>query len=328
MYSYEDRMKAIELYIKYDLSLADTIRELGYPGRNMLAQWYREYQKTGELHRHYTKKPKYGPAQMQEAVDYYLDHGRSITRTIKAIGYPSRPVLRAWIDELAPGERKSSLRDGTCVRLFSQEQQRNAVLELCAREGTAASVAEQSGISRNSLYKWRRQLFSKKDVKCMKEFFKSLPDDREALLAELERLKRQIYLQQMELDILNKAAEIVKKDPGIGPRELANKEKASLIDALRTKYPLNDLLAMMKMSKSSYFYQRKAQCMPDKYNHLRTAVKEIFTKNKERYGYRRGACCHQERRNNSLRESYPSHYGRGTACYSIQEKTQVQLIPR
>lgn len=29
MYSYEERMKAVELYIKYDLSLADTIRELG-----------------------------------------------------------------------------------------------------------------------------------------------------------------------------------------------------------------------------------------------------------------------------------------------------------
>ena len=29
MYSYEDRLKAVELYIKYDLSAADTIRELG-----------------------------------------------------------------------------------------------------------------------------------------------------------------------------------------------------------------------------------------------------------------------------------------------------------
>jgi len=27
MYSYEDRIKAVKLYIKYDLSVADTIRE-------------------------------------------------------------------------------------------------------------------------------------------------------------------------------------------------------------------------------------------------------------------------------------------------------------
>jgi len=29
MYSYEERMRAINLYIKYDLSAAATIRELG-----------------------------------------------------------------------------------------------------------------------------------------------------------------------------------------------------------------------------------------------------------------------------------------------------------
>jgi len=35
----------------------------------------------------------------------------------------------------------------------------------------------------------------------------------------------------MDLDVLTKAAEIIKKDQGIDPRKLANKEKASLIDA-------------------------------------------------------------------------------------------------
>jgi len=31
VYSHEDRMKAVRLYIKYDFSAADTVRELGYP---------------------------------------------------------------------------------------------------------------------------------------------------------------------------------------------------------------------------------------------------------------------------------------------------------
>ena len=44
MYSYEERMKAVKLYIKYDLCAADTIRELGYPSRKMLVRWYKEYQ--------------------------------------------------------------------------------------------------------------------------------------------------------------------------------------------------------------------------------------------------------------------------------------------
>ncbi len=288
MYSYEERMKAVELYIKYDLNLADTIQELGYPSRNMLARWYKEYLATGELHGNYKKKPKYSSEQMQAAVAYYLNHGCSITRTIRTIGYPSRPVLREWIDALAPGKRKSSIKDGTYVRPFSQKQRQNAVIELCTRAGSAASIAEQSGTSRASLYKWKRRLLDEKDVRRMDRFRKlTLPDDRDTLLADLESLKQQIYRQQMELDILNKAAEIVKKDLGIDPRRLANKEKASLIDALRTNYPLSELLMTMKMSKSSYFYQRKAQSTPDKYKTLRNEIQEIFAKNKGRYGYRR-----------------------------------------
>jgi transposase-like protein len=51
VYSHEDRMKVVMLYIKYDLSAADAVRELGYPGPKTLLRWYREYKATGELHR-------------------------------------------------------------------------------------------------------------------------------------------------------------------------------------------------------------------------------------------------------------------------------------
>lgn len=43
-------MKAVELYIKYNLSAA-TVRDFGYPNRKMLARWYKEYKETGDLHK-------------------------------------------------------------------------------------------------------------------------------------------------------------------------------------------------------------------------------------------------------------------------------------
>jgi len=43
MYSREERMKAIRLYIKYNKSASDAIRELGYPDRKTLRAWYRNY---------------------------------------------------------------------------------------------------------------------------------------------------------------------------------------------------------------------------------------------------------------------------------------------
>jgi putative transposase len=39
MYSREERVKAIELYIKYDRCAADVTRELGYPDRKSLVSW-------------------------------------------------------------------------------------------------------------------------------------------------------------------------------------------------------------------------------------------------------------------------------------------------
>lgn len=287
MYSYEDRIKAVELYIKYDMCIADTVRELGYPNRKMLVLWFKEYQKNGDLHLRYNKKPLYTSAQMKLAVNYYLEHGRNITRTVRAIGYPSREVLLGWIDELAPGIRKVNIKRGIMVQ-FSHEQKQAAVIELCAREGSAGSVARRLGTSRFSLYKWEKKLLGEENTKTMRKPKESpLLCDRDALLAEFEALEKQVYRKQMELDILNKAAEIIKKDQGINPQKLTNKEKVSLIDALRMDYQLNDLLRMTGMPKSSYFYHKESQLRPDKYATLRTEVKDVFTENKSCYGYRR-----------------------------------------
>jgi putative transposase len=279
MYSYEDRIKAVELYIKYDLCAADTVRELGYPNRKMLVRWYKEYQETGDLHKKFIKHPTYTSDQMQVAVNYYLEHGRSITRTIRAIGYPSRDTLKEWIDKLIPGERKVSIKRSAVVK-FTQDQKKDAVIELCTREGSAAAVADRLGTCRYSLYKWKKELLGEEDTNMSEPGKFMLPDDRDALLAEVDSLKKQIYRQQMELDILNKAVEIIKKDQGIDPRKLTNKEKVSLIDALRERYPLNELLKMMGIPKSSYFYQKKAQTRPDKYAALRTNVKKILPRTK------------------------------------------------
>ena len=47
MYSYEERMRAVKLFIQYDHSFASIKRELGYPNsRVTLNTWFAEYQKT------------------------------------------------------------------------------------------------------------------------------------------------------------------------------------------------------------------------------------------------------------------------------------------
>ena len=41
MYSYDDRIRAVRLYIKLALRIAATLRQLGYPTKNALKTWHR-----------------------------------------------------------------------------------------------------------------------------------------------------------------------------------------------------------------------------------------------------------------------------------------------
>jgi hypothetical protein len=64
-------------------------------------------------------------------------------------------------------------------------------------------------------------------------------------------------------------------------------EKAIVIDALRDKYPLKELLITSSMAKSSYCYQELALNAPDRYKELRDELRSVFTDSREGYSYRR-----------------------------------------
>ena len=91
------------------------------------------------------------------------------------------------------------------------------------------------------------------------------PGDKDALIARL----------RLENDILRGVNEILK---GASLREMANSQKASLIDYLRrtTSRPLKELTASLRISKSSYEYQRRALARGDKYAGLRALVRDAF----------------------------------------------------
>jgi len=287
MYSKEQRIKAIKLYIKYDKCIADVICELGYPSRKSLSEWYEEYldeQKTGVKWNGSSRMTKYSRKQKSTAIKYYLEHGRNISRAVRKLGYPSREMLKQWCDELAPGTRKRRV---VGVQ-YTQEQKKECVIALCTRAGSAKEIASEHGIKRETLYNWKSNLLGKGDIiKMPIKRDKALPDDRDSLLSEVELLKRQIRRLELEKDILEGTIEIVKKDQGVDPKSLTNKEKTILVDALRNKYPLKVLLDCLKMVRSSYFYNRNIASMPGKYDKLGRRITNLFKENGGRYGYRR-----------------------------------------
>lgn len=75
---YEQRIRAVQLLIKYDMSYSTVIHELGYPDSGSLRGWYKEYKENGDLHKDHTRKSMYTFEQKRAAVDYYLEHGKCV----------------------------------------------------------------------------------------------------------------------------------------------------------------------------------------------------------------------------------------------------------
>ena len=63
MYSYDDRLRAVRLYIKLGKRVGLPIRQLGYPTKNALKNWHREFEQRHDLPTGYVRPPRYSPAQ-------------------------------------------------------------------------------------------------------------------------------------------------------------------------------------------------------------------------------------------------------------------------
>ncbi|WP_414444660.1 ATP-binding protein [Burkholderia sp. 22PA0106] len=73
MYSYEDRVRAVELYLKLGKRIKATIRQLGYPTKNSLKAWCEEFERHGDLQKEYVRaKPKYSEEQKNVALEHYI----------------------------------------------------------------------------------------------------------------------------------------------------------------------------------------------------------------------------------------------------------------
>lgn len=236
MFTEEKRLRAIELY-RQSKSVTETIRELGYPGRETLYRWLK--------------------AQAQPPRE------KSRFRGINTPEHPRHPPVKV---KLAALHRCFEL--GEDVRLVSNE----------------------IGYSRASIYSWRRKYQQEGAVALMNRKDnprKKLVPCRPSSSEEMGQLKAQIQDMQMEIDILKETLNILKKDPGVDRTTLRNAEKAAIIGALKNKYPLSKLLAALQCARSSYYYQNKRINRPDQYMTQRIYIRAIFEENHLCYGYRR-----------------------------------------
>lgn len=243
---------------------------------------------------------KYTDKQIKRALKLY-HQTNSVSTTVRILGYPSRNQLYKWIqgESLPPKKRKEPKRitnPPNHPRNPSIDVKIDAIRRCFENGECVRYVSEDIGYSSTIIYKWRDRylkegilgLMNNRQLKSsQKSNIVTHTELTETSSQEIDDLKKQMMEMQLEIDILKETINVLKKDPGIDQTALSNKEKAVIIDALKTKYSLPCLLEKMNLSKSSYYYQEKTIFREDKHSSLRVCIKKIFEDNKNRYGYRR-----------------------------------------
>lgn len=92
----------------------------------------------------------YSFEQRKRAVEHYLSHGKRMSATKRALGYPARKdLLSRWIDEYAPRERRPRAAQG----VFTGAQKTEAVIDLELRSSGGESVTAAHGMRRGAICK-------------------------------------------------------------------------------------------------------------------------------------------------------------------------------
>ena len=230
--------------------------------------------------------PSYTDEQREAALKVLEECGGSVTRAVRRLGYPARQTLYRWIDRDDASHKRTA---GSPRSRYDPALKDEAVKLLGSGMG-ARDVAELLGVSSAAVvYNWARKAerapgdgpsrAERRPIEPMRDArgraYDGFEGDLEARIDQLE----------LENDVLRAVAKVLK---AADPSSLTNREKALVIEELRATgtRSVGELTASLKISKSSYEYQRRAIARPDKYARLRERVREVFEGANRSRGYR------------------------------------------
>ena len=280
MYDLKTIKKTLKLLHKYDCQFAKTSRETGIKART-IRRWYNcEKADLPLLVRPFvhTKKGKRTSEQMKQVCDYYFEHGENISNAAKKFGYPSKSCLKLWVKK---DKRYKKLKRKMKVNKnnYSEHDKIVIVKEFANRTIPGKELAENLGVTRETIYMWQKKLTGEK-----MDIVKS--NNKDELLSEIEKLRKERNDLELENKILKKANELIKKEIGVNYGNLTNKEKTIVVNALKGAYPTTALLKKLKLKKSTFYYECTRNLV-DKYDDIKEKIKVIFNENYKCYGYRR-----------------------------------------
>ncbi len=343
-YSKKEKERAIQLYKKLG-NITKTVRRLGYPSRHMLYDWIDEYESTGTFTDKRCKRgatPTYTQEEIDRAITFYYSYGKGLKSAANVLGYPSAGTLGRWVKSAQNPQSRDGLQNKKMLQ-YTSESVVKAAAEFCSGEASLAKASEKHKLSRQQVKNASAILLGKECDSGVRSDnnrnndpdIQSLIQEKDSLIQERDELLRQIHYLQMERDALEIAGNLLKKVGGINLKEISNREKTIVIDALRSKYRLKELLPLFHISKSSYCYQRSALRAPGKDAKFTETVKTIFTDNHEEYGYRRihavlkkqGTCLSEKRVRRIMREEKLAVHRKKSAKFNSYKGELTPAVP-
>ncbi|WP_442961555.1 IS3 family transposase [Pseudomonas sp. C5pp] len=221
------------------------------------------------------------------AITAYLEGSQGFRKVAQHFGIDFS-LLRRWV---AGYQVDANLSPRSHGRRYTEEFKRRVLKYMLEHRLSLRQTAAHFDLGQSSqIGIWLRQHYSGSPVATLAKQRKSAvpkkikpikPTDtndaeksREQLLSELEYLR-------MENDVL-------KELKGSARGEGANTdEKALIVCKFRHKYPLPDLLQMVGLARSTFYYQIKCQQKPDRHASLKELVQRVYHEEKGLYGYRR-----------------------------------------
>lgn len=271
----------------------------------------------------------YTSEQKQYAIKTYK-RLKSYSKTLQVLGYPSYHVLFDWVN--GRDRKHANHVPRAAYRHYTWEFKHEAVMRASKGEDVK-SIARDMGIPNSAtIYGWLKNfrmqgvvgLMTRKEkppsgtYKTKAQLKADLPND----VDELKELAARLIVEKA---VLEQQLELAKKCPGSIPGKLPPRTKAAIATTLRSAFPLELLLDVLDLKRSSYYYARSASMRPDRYADVRHQIHDISTLSMHTYGSPRIWCSLRKRgtyvsekvvRRLMREEAIEVHYARRRRKYS------------
>jgi len=232
-----------------------------------------------------------------QITEAFLESGLTAAAAARRPGWPSRRLLRIWTGEAQRGELavrvavpKGHVGQRKRHTRYSEKTKAEAV-RLYEMGRRPVEVARLLGIdcSANVRVWWKK---AKQGARLSKEPFKPKPYDGEEVVALARKDVPPEVAALSEAELENACLRAVLADLKAGGWDLgsiSNKKKVELGERLRleTGRALREIIAFLRISKSSYEHHRARLDRKDPLLSQRNRIIAVYWENEARYGYRR-----------------------------------------